>query len=104
MINFILKMSTIEKVQEDVLVEEAIGINNEIVLHNDDVNTFDHVIECLIDVCGHSYYQAVQCATITHGAKKCSIYVDSYESCEDVCEELLKEGLDVIIEKHKNNA
>jgi hypothetical protein len=46
----------------------------------------------------------VQCATITHGAKKCSIYVDSYESCEDVCEELLKEGLDVIIEKHKNNA
>ena len=38
-------MSTIEKVQEDVLVEEQVGINNEIVLYNDDVNTFDHVIE-----------------------------------------------------------
>ena len=76
----------------------------QIILNDDNHNTFDHVIDCLIDVCGHSYYQAVQCATITHGAKKCSIYVDSYESCEDVCEELLKEGLDVIIEKHKNNA
>ena len=40
-----MKMSTIEKVQEDVLVEEQIGINNEIVLYNDDVNTFDHVID-----------------------------------------------------------
>ena len=48
------EMSTIEKVQEDVLVEEQVGINNEIVLYNDDVNTFDHVIDTLIRVCQHS--------------------------------------------------
>ncbi len=34
-------MSTIEKIQEEVLVEEAVGANHEIVLHNDDVNTFE---------------------------------------------------------------
>lgn len=71
----------------------------QVILHNDNHNTFDHVIECLIDVCGHNYYQAVQCATLTHGAKKCSVYVDNYESCEDVREELLKEGLDVVVTK-----
>jgi len=47
-------MSTIEKTQEAISVEEAIGINHEIVLHNDDVNTFDHVIETLIRVCKHN--------------------------------------------------
>lgn len=71
----------------------------QVILHNDSHNTFDHVIECLIDVCGHNYYQAVQCATLTHGAKRCSIYIDTYDSCENVCEELLKEGLDVMVTK-----
>jgi ATP-dependent Clp protease adaptor protein ClpS len=47
-------MSTIEKVQEEVAVEELVGINNEIVLYNDDVNTFDHVIDTLIRVCDHT--------------------------------------------------
>ena len=70
-------------------------------MKNDSVNTLDHVITCLIDCCGHSYYQAVQCATLTHGAKRCSIYVDTYDSCVDVCEELFKLGLDTVIEKHK---
>ena len=40
--------------------------NNEIVLFNDDVNTFDHVINCLVDICQHSREQAEQCAWIVH--------------------------------------
>ena len=51
-------MSTIEKVQEEVLVAEAVDVNNEIVLHNDDVNTFDHVIDTLMRVCKHDELQA----------------------------------------------
>ena len=47
-------MSTIEKVKEEVSVEELLGFNNEIVLYNDDVNTFDHVIETLMRVCEHT--------------------------------------------------
>jgi ATP-dependent Clp protease adaptor protein ClpS len=75
----------------------------QVILNNDNVNTFDHVIDCLIEICGHNYYQAVQCATLTHGVKRCSVYVDNYESCENIYEELLSEGLDVIIEKHINH-
>jgi ATP-dependent Clp protease adaptor protein ClpS len=75
----------------------------QIILLNDDHNTFDHVINCMIDICGHSYYQAVQCATLTHGAKQCSIFVDSYEECESVWEHLYGEGLNVVITKYKKH-
>ena len=68
-----MKMSTIEKVQEDVLVEEQVGVNNEIVLYNDDVNTFDHVIDTLIRVCQHSSEQAEQCAILVHYKGKCTV-------------------------------
>ena len=57
-------MSTIEKVQEEVLVEEQVEKNHEIVLYNDDVNTFDHVINCLVRICKHTSEQAEQCAII----------------------------------------
>ena len=72
-------MSTIEKVQEDVLVEEQIGINNEIVLYNDDVNTFDHVIDTLIRVCNHTSEQAEQCAILVHYKGICTVKTGSFD-------------------------
>ena len=66
-------MSTIEKVQEKFLEEEAVGVNNEIVLHNDDVNTFDHVIDTLVRVCKHDDLQAEQCALLVHYKGKCTV-------------------------------
>lgn len=66
-------MSTIEKVQEEVLVAEAVDVNNEIVLHNDDVNTFDHVIDTLMRVCKHDELQAEQCALLVHYKGKCTV-------------------------------
>jgi deoxyxylulose-5-phosphate synthase len=86
-------MSTIEKVQEDVLVEEAIGINNEIVLHNDDVNTFDHVIETLIRVCKHDAIQAEQCATLVHYTGKCAVKQGPINKLKPICEALLEKGI-----------
>jgi len=47
-------MSTKEKVREKVNIKELMGLNNEIIVYNDDVNTFDHVIETLIRVCDHT--------------------------------------------------
>ena len=46
---------------------------NEIILYNDDINTFDHVIDILIKVCDHSATQAEQCALIVHYKGKCSV-------------------------------
>ena len=46
---------------------------HEIILYNDDINTFDHVINILIKVCDHSATQAEQCALIVHYKGKCSV-------------------------------
>ena len=86
-------MSTIEKVLEEVLVEESIGYNNEIVLFNDDVNTFDHVIETLIRVCNHTAEQAEQCAILVHYKGKCTVKTGSFDELKPQCTQLLEAGL-----------
>jgi ATP-dependent Clp protease adaptor protein ClpS len=86
-------MSTIEKVQEEVLVEEQVGINNKIVLYNDDVNTFDHVIDTLIHVCKHSSEQAEQCAILVHYKGKCTVKTGQYDELKPQCTQLLEAGL-----------
>lgn len=86
-------MSTIEKVQENVLVEEQIGINNEIVLYNDEVNTFDHVIDTLIRVCKHTSEQAEQCAILVHYKGKCTVKTGSFDELKSECTKLLEAGL-----------
>lgn len=76
----------------------------QVMLHNDNHNTFDHVITCLMESCGHNYLQSVQCAQLVHNTSKCSIFVDSYDECESVFEELHANGLTVTITKFKKNA
>ena len=92
-----MRMSTIEKVQEDVLVEEQVGINNEIVLYNDDVNTFDHVIDTLIRVCQHSAEQAEQCAILVHYKGKCTVKTGVFDELKPQCTQLLESGLNAEI-------
>ena len=91
-------MSTIEKVQEEVLVEELVGINNEIILYNDDVNTFDHVIETLIRVCDHDALQAEQCALLVHYTGKCIVKTGVYNELKPQCSALLDAGLSAEIQ------
>ncbi|WP_297334566.1 ATP-dependent Clp protease adaptor ClpS [Flavobacterium sp.] len=86
-------MSTIEKVSEEVLLEESLASNNEIVLYNDDVNTFDHVIETLIRVCDHTPEQAEQCSIIVHYKGKCTVKTGEYKELEPQCTQLLEAGL-----------
>lgn len=86
-------MSTIEKIQEEVLVQEQVGINNEIVLFNEDVNTFDHVIATLIRVCQHAAEQAEQCAILVHYKGKCTVKTGSFDELKPQCTQLLKAGL-----------
>jgi ATP-dependent Clp protease adaptor protein ClpS len=86
-------MSTIEKVQEEVLVEEQIGVNHEIVLYNDDVNTFDHVIDTLIKVCKHTAEQAEQCAILVHYKGQCTVKTGHFDELKPQCTSLLDAGL-----------
>ena len=91
-------MSTIEKIKEEVLVEEAVGMNNEIVLYNDDVNTFDHVIDTLIRVCNHTSEQAEQCAILVHYKGKCDVLKGTKDYLEQHKAGLAQRGLTVTIE------
>ena len=86
-------MSTIEKIQEDVLIEEAIGLNHEIVLHNDDVNTFDYVIDALVEICEHTFEQAEQCTLLVHYKGKCTVKTGSLEKLKPMHEKLLSRSL-----------
>ena len=66
---------------------------HELVLYNDDVNTFDHVINTLIAVCEHSIMQAQQCAYIVHFSGKCVVKTGSISDLEPRCIKLLEAGL-----------
>jgi ATP-dependent Clp protease adaptor protein ClpS len=86
-------MSTKEKIQEERDVLEKEVFQHEIVLHNDDVNTFDHVIEALISVCEHTLEQAEQCAMLVHYKGKCTVKSGEYKYLEPRCSKLLQLGL-----------
>lgn len=86
-------MSTQEKIKEEFLTLEDVQQNNEIVLYNDDVNTFDHVIETLIYACDHTAEQAEQCSIIVHYKGKCTVKTGKYEDLKPRCSKLLEAGL-----------
>lgn len=79
------------KVSEQVLLKG--DQEHEIILYNDDVNTFDHVINCLIKICEHTFMQAEQCAYLVHFTGKCSVKIGSLEDLTPRCTSLLNEGL-----------
>lgn len=86
-------MSVQEQILEDVLQEEKTVKSNEIVLYNDDVNSFDHVIDCLIAACEHSPLQAEQCSLIVHYNGKCTVKTGELNDLKPRCTKLLEAGL-----------
>lgn len=86
-------MSAKEQILEEVLVEEQVGLNNEIIVYNDDVNTFDHVIETLVRVCNHTSEQAEQCSLIIHYKGKCTVKTGVLDELKPQCTGLLDAGL-----------
>lgn len=69
-----------------------------LVLHNDDVNTFEFVMDTLVEVCKHSANQAEQCAMIAHYKGKCEVMSGELSELRSVREELVSRGLNATIE------
>ncbi len=88
-----LIMSTKEKTSVQLLLKEKVVTQNEIVLYNDDVNTFDHVIDTLISACEHTPEQAEQCSIIVHHKGKCTVKTGLYDDLKPRCSMLLEAGL-----------
>lgn len=86
-------MSTKRKIQEEIDILEKEKNLNEIVLFNDDVNTFDHVIDSLVEICDHTFEQAEQCAILVHYKGKCTVKTGEYEDLKPRCSRLLTKGL-----------
>ena len=81
------------EVQEKVAVGTKTAEKRKIVLFDDDINTFDFVIDALIRVCGHDNIQAEQCTLLVHHKGKCEIKRGEYPTLEPMCTALLDRGL-----------
>jgi ATP-dependent Clp protease adaptor protein ClpS len=85
-------MTKVELAPELEVVEKLID-QKDLIVFNDDVNTFDFVIESLIKVCNHEIEQAEQCTWIIHFKGKCQVKRGVFEKLEPMCTALLDRGI-----------
>jgi len=83
----------IEKDKNQQFSETVGDVPYSLVLFNDDVNSLDHVIDCLVKYCKHTSEQAVQCAYITHYKGKCQVKSGSMEKLRPIHEAMLENSL-----------
>jgi ATP-dependent Clp protease adaptor protein ClpS len=87
--------------QEDELVEVLEAIETvdvmDLIVFNDDVNTFDHVIETLIKVCNHTTEQAEQCTMLIHYKGKCAVKTGTFDFLKPMREAICEAGIDARI-------
>ena len=93
-------MATITKKKTQSKVKEILSKPYRLDLHNDDFNSFDWVIKCLMKVCGHEYEQANQCAHIVHFKGKCDVKYGDFDTISVMKEKLQKSGLSVTMEEN----
>ncbi|QHV93739.1 MULTISPECIES: ATP-dependent Clp protease adaptor ClpS [Spirosoma] len=86
-------MQPFEETDVDVLDEVIATDVHSLVVFNDDVNTFDHVIETLIDVCHHTPEQAEQCTLLIHYKGKCAVKNGSWEELVPMRNEICRRGI-----------
>ncbi len=84
------------KVEVDVLTES--DEQCDLVVWNDEVNTFEHVIETLIEVCGHTPEQAAQCTLFIHFNGSYAVKHGSYNELKPMCEQIIDRGIGATIE------
>jgi ATP-dependent Clp protease adaptor protein ClpS len=89
---------------EEVAVEESISTGETcfLIIYNDDFNTFDWVIQCLMEVCGHEEIQAEQLSIIIHNKGKATAKTGAYDVLKPMKDALSERGLSVVIEKEVN--
>ncbi|MCK3684044.1 ATP-dependent Clp protease adaptor ClpS [Maribellus sp. YY47] len=81
-----------QKPNEEVLKE------NSLILHNDDVHTFDYVIDALIDICDHEIEQATQCTYLVHYKGKCDVKKGTFSTLKPMKDALIERELNATID------
>ena len=96
-------ISTMGHFDEELLELEELGIDteqeSELIVYNDEVNTFDHVIKTLMEVCEHSPEQAEQCTLIIHYKGKCSVKRGVFEELVPMRNAICERGISAEVVK-----
>ncbi len=84
----------------DVLVEDEIdsGYKSQLIVYNDDFNTFDWVIQCFMEVCNHTFEQSEQLSLIVHFKGKATVKTGSFSVLKPMKDALIERGLSAVIE------
>ena len=93
----VIAEQTVESSDTDIL--SVLVTSFILIIWNDDVNTFDWVIETLIDVCGHTHEQAEQCAYIIHYHGKYAVKQGDYDTLKPMREAIVDRGINATIEE-----
>ncbi len=93
----VTKTHTLESADTDLLVDDDSGC--QLIVWNDEVNSFDWVITTLIEVCGHLQEQAEQCAMIIHSKGKYAVKDGSYEFLKPMCDAITERGIGATVEQ-----
>jgi ATP-dependent Clp protease adaptor protein ClpS len=89
---------TITTFQDDTDVLTTEEHSCSLIVWNDEVNTFEWVIETLMEVCGHTEQQAEQCSMIIHTKGKYAVKEGSYEILKPQCDAITERGINATIE------
>jgi ATP-dependent Clp protease adaptor protein ClpS len=80
------------------VTETIVVSSHSLIVWNDDVNTFEWVIETLMAVCGHTEQQAEQCSMLIHNKGKYAVKEGSYEVLKPMCDAITERGISATIE------
>lgn len=84
----------LQETDTDVLTEDPCTL----IVWNDEVNTFEWVIDTLMEICGHSHEQAEQCAYIIHFSGKYGVKQGSYDELKPMCDAITDRGIGATVE------
>lgn len=93
-----IQYEDLTETQEIVLTQEKVVEPYDLIIYNDDVNTFEFVIESLIEICKHNSIQAEQCTWIIHHNGKCAVKRGGVEKLKPMAEAFLNRGISAKIE------
>lgn len=93
----ITKTSPFEADDVELLTEDQFPYS--LVVWNDDVNSFNWVIETLVEICDHTPEQAEQCSLIIHYKGKCSVKLGDYDTLKSMCDAITERGIGATVEE-----
>ena len=91
-------LKEVVKEEKELELLDAVDDGLKVVLYNDDVNTFDWVIECLCELCEHDEIQAEQCAVLVHYKGKAVVKTGEEDKMRSICQALCDRGLSAMVE------